>query len=218
MESRTARVRRTRRIANRLRTIFPDASCNLTYAEPWQLLVKTILSAQCTDERVNEVGVHLFAKYSSMKDFESVPIAELEQDIRPTGFFRSKARHIQQTARILREEFQSHLPRTMDELRSLPGVGRKTANVILGHVHGIPSIVVDTHVIRISNLLRLTRSRDPDRIEKDLMDVLPKEDWTVWSHWIGEHGRATCVARRPRCGDCVLYDLCPSARSAETGK
>jgi endonuclease-3 len=164
------------------------------------------------------VGVTLFKKYTNIRAFAEARLEELEQDVRPTGFFRNKARNIRQACRMIQNEFGGRLPETMEDLLRLPGVGRKTANVLLGNVVGIPSMVVDTHVIRISNLLRLTGSRDPEVIERDLMNVVERRYWIAWSHWIGEHGRSTCIARRPQCFRCSLIDFCPSSDNPQNGK
>lgn len=194
-----------------LKKEFPDARCRLTFNSPLELLIKTILSAQCTDDRVNIVGEALFRKYCSAKDFEQAPVHELEMDIRPTGFFRNKARNIRSCCHQLIERHQGEVPSTMEELTALPGVGRKTANVILGTIFNVPAVVVDTHVIRISRLLQLTRHSDPEKIEADIMNVLPQKNWIIFAHLMSEHGRKTCVARRPMCHACVIADYCPSS-------
>ncbi|MBX7150463.1 endonuclease III [bacterium] len=194
-----------------LKKEFPAAQCRLTFNSPLELLIKTILSAQCTDERVNTVGESLFRKYISAKDFAQASVLELEKDIRPTGFFRNKARNIQSCCRQLIERHCSEVPSTMNELIALPGVGRKTANVILGTIFNIPAVVVDTHVIRISRLLKLTTFSDPEKIESDIMTILPQHDWISFAHLMSEHGRKTCIARRPACHACVLVDHCPSS-------
>ena len=187
-----------------------NIKCYLEYDEekPWQLLFATILSAQCTDERVNIVTRDLFKKYPELKDFAAADIEEFEKDIFSIGFYRNKAKNIIACANVLLEDFNGELPSDIDELTSLPGVGRKTANVIRGNIFHIDSIVVDTHVKRVSNLLGLTTLEDPVKIEFDLMKVVPKEQWTLYNHQIIAHGRKVCVARRPRCTDCVLNEVC----------
>ena len=196
----------------RLKAQFPDAQTELDWTNPLELLVATILSAQTTDVRVNAVTQTLFDKYRTAADYAEADPAELEQDIRPTGFYRNKARSLQGMARALVEEHGGEVPRTMPELVALPGVGRKTANVVLGNAFGVDEgIVVDTHVRRVSNRLGLTDEQDPEKIERDLMAVVPKEDWTVFSHLMIFHGRRICKARKPDCPSCPLNDICPSA-------
>ncbi len=196
----------------RLAAEYPDASCALRHRNALELLVATILSAQCTDVRVNEVTKSLFRKCTSAKDYAEVPLEELEEDIRPTGFYRNKAKSIKAACRKIVERHGGDVPRTMDELTALDGVGRKTANVILGNAFGVSDgIVVDTHVRRLSQRLGLTTQDDPDKIERDLMNFIPRDDWTMIAHRLIDHGRRVCVARKPNCGDCVLSDLCPSS-------
>jgi endonuclease-3 len=192
-----------------LKRLYPGARCSLDYETPFQLLVATILSAQCTDERVNQVTPGLFRQLPTPRDFADVPAGELETAIRSTGFFRSKARSLRECARDLVEKHGSEVPRTLEELTALRGVGRKTANVVLGNAYGIPGVVVDTHVSRLSHRLGLTRQRDPEKIERDLMEKIPKRDWTLFSHLLIHHGRAICQARKPRCPECKLAPLCP---------
>jgi endonuclease-3 len=207
------KVARARAIVRRLAREYADAECALVHATPLQLLIATILSAQCTDERVNLVTRELFAKYPDARAIAESPPGELEQVIRPTGFFNNKAKNLRGCCRILVEKHGGAVPRTMDELLELPGVARKTANVVLGTAFGIASgVVVDTHVIRITRLLRLTRQSDPERIERDLTALLPQSEWINFSHRLIWHGRKVCIARRPQCQRCVLADLCPSAR------
>lgn len=191
-----------------------NIKCYLEYDEKktWQLLFATILSAQCTDERVNIVTRDLFKKYPNLKDFAAADIEEFEKDIFSIGFYRNKAKNIIACANVLLEDFNGELPSDIDELTSLPGVGRKTANVIRGNIFHIDSIVVDTHVKRVSNLLGLTKLDDPVKIEFDLMKVVPKEQWTLYNHQIIAHGRKICVARRPKCEECVLRELCKHAK------
>jgi endonuclease-3 len=196
----------------RLKAEYPDARTELNWSNPLELLVATILSAQTTDVRVNQVTQSLFAKYRTADDYADAPPDELEEDIRPTGFYRNKARSLRGMARALVDEHGGEVPRTMPELVALPGVGRKTANVVLGNAFGIDEgIVVDTHVRRVSNRLGLSHSQDPLKIEQDLMKMVPEEDWTVFSHLLIFHGRRVCKARKPDCPNCVLNDICPSA-------
>ncbi len=196
----------------RLKAEYPDARTELDWTNPLELLVATMLSAQTTDVQVNRVTQDLFTKYSTAEDYAGVAPEELEEDIRPTGFYRNKARSLQAMASALVEEHGGEVPRTMRELVALPGVGRKTANVVLGNAFGVDEgIVVDTHVRRVSGRLGLTQSQDPIKIEQDLMKIVPEEDWTVFSHLLILHGRRTCKARKPDCPNCVLNDICPSA-------
>lgn len=199
-----------REIIERLQTEYPDAHCALNHANPFELLIATILSAQCTDERVNIVTETLFRKYRKPRDYLNVEQTELERDIRPTGFFRNKARSIQGASEKIIENFGGELPRTMEELLTLNGVARKTANVVLGNAFGIASgVVVDTHVSRLSQRLGLTENKIPEKIEKDLSALVPREDWIMFPHWMIFHGRKICQARKPKCEICVLNDICP---------
>ena len=199
-------------ILRRLRSAHPDASCALEHRTPFELLCATILSAQCTDARVNLVTPVLFQRYPDAEALARAPQSELEEIIRSTGFFRNKARSLIGMAQALMADYRGIVPRTMQELRGLPGVGRKTANVVLGNAYGVnEGITVDTHVARVSRRLGLTRNTDPVKIEQDLMPLVPREDWALVSHLFIFHGRRICVARRPRCPECVLADLCPSA-------
>ena len=196
----------------RLKSEYPDARTELDWTNPLELLVATILSAQTTDVRVNGVTKTLFEKYRTAADYADADPNELEEDIRPTGFYRNKARSLQGMARALVEEHAGEVPRTMPELVALPGVGRKTANVVLGNAFGVDEgVVVDTHVRRVSNRLGLTEESDPEKIEQDLLQVVPREDWTIFSHLLILHGRRVCKARKPDCPNCVLNDICPSA-------
>jgi endonuclease-3 len=200
-------------VVARLKSEYPDARTELDWANPLELLVATMLSAQTTDVQVNKVTESLFAKYRTAEDYAESSPEELEEDIRPTGFYRNKARSLRGMASALVEEHGGEVPRTMRELVELPGVGRKTANVVLGNAFGVDEgIVVDTHVRRVSGRLGLTENTDPEKIERDLMQVVPEEDWTVFSHLLILHGRRTCKARNPDCPNCVLNDICPSAR------
>jgi endonuclease-3 len=199
-------------IGRALASEYAGAECALRHEDPLQLLVATILSAQCTDERVNQVTPELFRRFRTAADFAASPPGELESLIRPTGFFRNKAKNIRGACAAIAARHAGAVPRTMEALLELPGVARKTANVVLGTAFGIPSgVVVDTHVLRIARLLRLTRAQEPVRIERDLMALLPAGDWIDFSHRMIWHGRRVCIARRPRCSECVLAPLCPSA-------
>ena len=191
-----------------LEKAYPQAHTALHFKTPLEILVATILSAQCTDKRVNEVTKTLFKKYKNPRDYAEAPIAELEEDIRSTGFFHNKARNIQECCRELIKRHHGEVPRTMEELVSLPGIGRKTANVVLGNVYGVPGIVVDTHVSRISQRLGLTQEKDPVKIEFALMPLIPKEKWIVFSHQLIDHGRSLCTARAPKCPICFLLPYC----------
>jgi endonuclease-3 len=193
-----------------LDAIFGGRRVELDAGSPWELLVATILSAQCTDQRVNQVTPRLFARFRTPAQFASANRTELERLIRPTGFFRAKAKNLVACARGITERFQGEVPRTMEELVTLPGVGRKTANVMLGAAFGQAAVVVDTHVKRVAGRLGLSRSQDPDKIELDLQRLIPEARWTTGSHHLLLHGRYVCVARRPRCEPCALYDLCNS--------
>jgi endonuclease-3 len=211
-ESAEARRARTLELLQRLERAYPEACCALEHRSPLELLVATILSAQCTDARVNLVTPELFRRYPTAADYARAPRAELEEAIRSTGFFRNKARSLQGLGAALVERHGGVVPDTMAELVALPGVGRKTANVVLGNAFGKnEGVVVDTHVARLSKRLGLTRETDPVRIERDLADVVPRERWTLWAHLLIFHGRRVCKAPRPRCAECVLADLCPSA-------
>lgn len=203
----------TAEIIRRLRREYPDAHCALNHTSPFELLIATILSAQCTDARVNIVTADLFRKYRGPADYLKVDQSELERDIHSTGFFRNKAKNIQAACKRIIDEYGGNIPQTMEDLLTLGGVARKTANVVLGNAFGIASgVVVDTHVSRISQLLGLTESKTPDKIENDLKEIVPKKDWVLFPHWMISHGRRVCIARRPKCGECVLANLCPSAQ------
>ena len=203
---------RTGRIIRQLKKSYPDARCSLNHSNPLELLVATILSAQCTDERVNLVTAELFRKYRRASDYTAVPQAELEADIRPTGFFRNKARAIQGACRRLDERHGGEVPADMDALLELPGVARKTANVVLGNAYRIASgVVVDTHVTRVSSRLGLSAQPTAEKIEQDLMQLVPRRDWIIFPHLLIAHGRKVCKARTPRCAECVLSPDCPSS-------
>jgi endonuclease-3 len=200
-------------VVARLKAEFPDARTELDWKNPLELLVATMLSAQTTDVQVNRVTQTLFAKYRTAEDYAHADPTELEEDIRPTGFYRNKARSLRNMADVLVDEHGGEVPSTMQQLVALPGVGRKTANVVLGNAFGVDEgIVVDTHVRRVSGRLGLTENKDPVKIEQDLMKVVPQEDWTVFSHLLILHGRRTCKARKPDCPNCILNDICPSAQ------
>jgi endonuclease-3 len=202
-----------REVLRRLKKAYPDATCALEHRTPFELLVATILSAQCTDVRVNMVTPALFAKYPTARSLAEADQADVEELIRSTGFFRNKARNLIGMARALVERHGGEVPADMEALRVLPGVGRKTANVVLGNAFGMNvGVTVDTHVARLTKLLGLTRHTDPIKIERDLMDLVPRKDWTLVSHLLIWHGRQVCIARRPRCDECVLRHGCPSAR------
>ena len=196
-------------LMKRLKRAYPDAKCALDHGSPLQLLVATILSAQCTDERVNKVTPDLFRRWNSAAAFAAADMAELEKAIRSTGFFRSKARSIRECCRDLVARHGGAVPRVLEELVQLRGVGRKTANVVLGNAYGIPGITVDTHVGRLSRRLGLTRAEDPVKVEFELMERVPKKDWTLFSHLLIHHGRRACGSRKPLCESCALLDLCP---------
>ena len=201
---------RARRIISRLKQTYPDAHCELKHSTPLQLLIATILSAQCTDERVNKVTPALFARCRTARDFAEIPIAELEALIRTTGFFRSKAKSIRGCATALVKDHGGEVPKTMEHLHSLPGVGRKTANVVLGNAFNLAEgVVVDTHVGRLSRRMGLTRQQDPVKVEQSLMKIVPKEEWTLFSHLLIWHGRRRCSARKPDCQNCEIKNLCP---------
>lgn len=203
---------RAEKIMMLLRKEYPRIKTALRHENPLQLLVATILSAQCTDERVNKVTPALFKRYRSANDFADARQGELETLIRSTGFFKNKAKNIIGCCRGIVERFGGKVPNKLDDLVTLPGVGRKTANVVLGACWGIPGVVVDTHVKRISNLLGLTKNQDPERIEQDLMKVLPEKDWNNFTMGLILHGRAVCIARRPKCEICIINKYCPSSR------
>ena len=208
-KSAAERRARVAEILRRLDRIYGDVTCALTHRSPWELLVATILSAQCTDKRVNEVTPGLFQKYPTPQDFAAVRPEVLAQDIRSTGFFNNKAKSIVGAAQKVTGEFGGEVPRTMEALLTVPGAARKTANVVLGSAYGIASgVVVDTHVARIAARLDLTRETDPVKIERDLMGILPAEKWILFSHQIIHHGRSLCAARKPQCAECGLNDLC----------
>jgi endonuclease-3 len=205
------RSERAKELVQVLPEVYPGAHCELDFKTPLQLLIATILSAQCTDKRVNLVTPALFARYRSAAAFAAAQPAELEKAIQSTGFFRNKTKSIRAAAAAIEEEHGGKVPQTMAELHALPGVGRKTANVVLGNAFAKnEGIVVDTHVARLSQRLGLTTQQDPEKIERDLMKLIPREHWTNWSHWLIWHGRRRCFARKPDCQNCELFRLCPS--------
>ncbi len=205
-----AKKKQAAKVTRRLKRDYPDAECALKYDTPYQLLVATVLSAQCTDVRVNIVTKDLFAKYPTAKEMAAAPVKKIEKLVQTTGFFRNKAKNIKALSQRLDEEFDGEVPKDLDILVKMPGVGRKTANVVLGTAFGIPTgVVVDTHVGRISKRLGLTESTDAVRIERDLIEVLPKTQWIDYSHRMIHHGRQVCKARRPQCEECGFKKICP---------
>jgi endonuclease-3 len=204
--------KRTRDIIRRLKRAYPGAKCSLNHSNPFELLVATILSAQSTDDRVNIVTADLFRKYKKPEDYLKVPPSELEKDIHSTGFFRNKTKSIQGTAKLLTEQYSGEVPHTMDELLEFPGVARKTANVVLGNAFGIKAgVVVDTHVTRLSHRLGLSEEKTAEKIEQDLIPIVPKKDWVIFPHLMIYHGRKICKARNPLCEECTIEKLCPSS-------
>ncbi|MFC1677500.1 endonuclease III [Planctomycetota bacterium] len=206
---------RVRKIFPLLEKAYPDAKIALNFKNPLQLLIATILSAQCTDVQVNIVTKDVFKKYKTAKDWASANIKQIESDIRSTGFFRNKALNIKKACTILIERFGGKVPSTMEQLVGLNGVGRKTANVVLGNAFGVPGIACDTHVIRLSHRLGLSENRDPVKLELDLAEIVPKKDWTQFSHLLIFHGRNACKARKPACEKCVISKCCPAANKPE---
>ncbi len=211
IESASEKTKRASKILSILQDEYPKAKCHLNFDGPLELLIGCILSAQCTDKRVNEVTSGLFRKYPTAVEFSQADQAELEQEIHSCGFFRAKAKSILNCTKALVEEYGGEVPSTMEELTELAGVGRKTANVVLGNYFGTPGIIVDTHIKRLSTRLNLTTNSDPTKIEYDLNEIIPKEKWTFFSNSLGDHGRTICHARKPMCGDCMISHLCPSA-------
>src|SRR5215831_2667755 len=211
-ETKSQKKDRTQQIIKLLKHAYPDARCSLNHTNAFELLIATILSAQCTDERVNIVTADLFRKYRKPDDYLNVPAHELEQDIRTTGFFRNKTKSIQGASRVLLEKYGGEVPRSMDELLELPGVARKTANVVLGNAFGIAAgVVVDTHVTRLSHRLELTQEKTAEKIERDLIEIVPKKDWVLFPHLMIYHGRKICKARKPLCAECTIEKQCPSS-------
>jgi endonuclease-3 len=209
-ENTAAKIARTQKIISVLKRVYPNAHCELNFSSPLELLIATILSAQCTDTRVNLVTAELFKKYRSAKDFSGADISALEKDIRSTGFYKNKAKNIKACCATLVEKFGGEVPRTMDELHSLAGVGRKTANVVLGNAFNINvGVVVDTHVTRLGNRLGLVKGTDAVKLEQDFIKLVPQHEWTDFSHWLIWHGRRRCYARKPDCAHCEILELCP---------
>jgi endonuclease-3 len=209
-ETAAAKKERTLKIIAVLQRTYPNAHCELNFSNPLELLIATILSAQCTDKRVNLVTAELFKKFRTAKDFAEAPLPEIEEAVKTTGFFRNKAKNIKACCAALVQRFGGEVPRTMDELHSLAGVGRKTANVVLGNAFNINvGVVVDTHVTRLANRLGLTQQTDAVKLEQELMKFVPQNDWTLFSHWLIWHGRRRCAARKPDCANCEIHNLCP---------
>ena len=206
---------RVKKIIPILKKQYPDAKIALNFMDPLELLIATILSAQCTDARVNIVTKNLFKKYMSAHDWAKTDITRIENDIKSTGFYRNKAKNIKQACTKIDEEFDGKVPGSMEELVTLPGVGRKTANVVLGDAFGIPGITCDTHVIRLSRRLGLSDNSDAVKLEYDLDEIVPKKDWTLFSHLIITHGRNVCIARKPKCSECKIAQYCPAANKPE---
>ena len=201
---------RMENIVSKLKQKYPDSKCSLRYESSFQLLTATILSAQCTDERVNKVTKGMFSKYPTPVDFANLPLETIKKEIYSTGFYNNKAKSIKAMAEMLVNSLSGNVPNTLDEMVKLPGVGRKTANVVLGNIQGIPSIVVDTHVTRITNLLKFVKTKNAVKIESELSKLINKNDWTLFAHLLIDHGRAVCIANRPKCNSCVISNLCPS--------
>lgn len=210
IESLTKKKIRMENIVSILKKEYPNSKCSLRYESSFQLLTATILSAQCTDERVNKVTKGLFAKYPSPEDFVMLPLEAIKKEIYSTGFYNNKAKSIKAMAEMVVNSHSGNVPNTLDEMVKLPGVGRKTANVVLGNIQGIPSIVVDTHVTRITNLLKFVKTKNAVKIESELSKLINKNDWTLFAHLLIDHGRAVCIANRPKCNNCVISNLCPS--------
>lgn len=193
---------------DKLLKLYPEPKCTLNYNEPYQLLIATILAAQSTDDGVNKITTKLFKKYSSLEEFAKADINELENDIKAVGFYRNKAKSIKETANILLGNYKGVVPNTVEELIKLKGVGRKTANVIMANIYGIPSIIVDTHCMRLSNRIGFTKSKNPDKIEKDLQKIIPRDLYTIFSNLMVYHGRNICKARKPKCEECIINEVC----------
>ena len=210
-ETISEKTARAEKIVGVLKENYPDSKCSLNYSSPHELLIATILSAQCTDHRVNQVTNDLFKKYSSLSEFAYCDVSLLAKDIHSCGYHNQKARNIQSASLMIVEHHNGKVPNNLEELVKLPGVGRKTANCVLGEIFNIPSMVIDTHMIRIMNLLKFVNSRDPKNIEFDLMKLFNDNEWVSLTHMIIDHGRAVCIARRPNCNECVLAPYCPSA-------
>ena len=212
IESKAKKIARMSAIVIALKREYPNAKCSLNYNSPFQLLVATILSAQCTDERVNRVTKILFKKYPNPKDFVLASIENIKKEIYSTGFYNNKAKSIKNMAKVIQTDYNGKLPNEIKSMVKLPGVGRKTANVVLGNVFNIPSLVVDTHVTRLANLLKFVKTKDAVKIEYELINIVDKGDWTIFAHLIIDHGRAVCIANRPQCNKCVIIEYCPSKK------
>jgi len=212
-ESKARKIQRAVEIVKQLKKTYPNAKCSLNYSSPHELLIATILSAQCTDHRVNQVTKTIFRKYQSQKAFAYADINELAKEIYSCGYHNQKAKSIQGSSLEIVEEYNGIVPDNMEDLVKLPGVGRKTANCVLGEIYGIPSMVIDTHMVRIMNLLEFTHSKDAKKIEIEIMEIFDKNDWIKLTHMIIDHGRAVCIARRPQCSMCSISNCCPSVTS-----
>ncbi len=210
-ESKAKKIVRAAEIVSRLFLEYPNSKCSLNYSSAHELLMATILSAQCTDHRVNMVTKDLFLKYQKPDDFAYCDLGKLAKDIHSCGYHNQKARSLQGASLKLVEEYDGKVPQTLEELVKLPGVGRKTANCVLGEIYNVPSMVIDTHMVRIMGLLGFTKTRDAKKIEFEMIDIFQKEHWVKLTHMIIDHGRAICIARRPKCNECVLAELCPSS-------
>jgi len=212
-ESKARKIQRSVEIVKQLKKSYPNAKCSLNYSSPHELLIATILSAQCTDHRVNQVTKTIFRKYQSQKAFAYADINKLAKEIYSCGYHNQKAKSIQGSSLEIVEEYKGIVPDNMEDLVKLPGVGRKTANCVLGEIYGIPSMVIDTHMVRIMNLLEFTQSKDAKKIEIEIMEIFDKNDWIKFTHMIIDHGRAVCIARRPQCSMCSISNYCPSVTS-----
>ena len=212
-ESKARKIQRAAGIVKQLKKSYPNAKCSLNYSSPHELLIATILSAQCTDHRVNQVTKTIFRKYQSQKEFAYADINELAKEIYSCGYHNQKAKSIQGSSLEIVEEYNGTVPDNMEDLVKLPGVGRKTANCVLSEIYGIPSMVIDTHMVRIMNLLGFTHSKDAKKIEIEIMEIFDKNDWIKLTHMIIDHGRAVCIARRPQCSMCSISNYCPSVTS-----
>ena len=210
IESTSSKRQRMAQIISHLKDEYPNSKCSLHYKTSFQLLVATILSAQCTDARVNKVTQNLFTQYSKPEDFATLPLADIKKAVYSTGFYNNKSKSIKDMSMVVIEHYEGEVPQTLEDMVKLPGVGRKTANVVLGNIFGIPSIVVDTHVTRITNLLQFVKNKNAVKIEKELAKIIDKNDWTLFSHLLIDHGRAVCIANRPQCNNCVIAKFCPS--------
>lgn len=211
LRSKKKKKERLSKVIDTLKHEYPEAKIQLIFDNDFQLMVATILSAQCTDKRVNIVTKDLFAKYPEVDDYQELDQEVLEQEIYSTGFYKAKAKNIIAAANKLKKDFNGKVPDNMHDLLKIPGVGRKTANVLLGHLHEKPAIVVDTHVIKIMNRLGIVDTRNPEKIEKDLMELIPEDDWVMFTHYMISHGRSVCLGRKPKCNECVIAEICPSA-------